>query len=192
MANKEFSALAAQPRLAPEPLSLNGAVTSALAGVEILAINFSGDDENRLAQPLGALPRPARSTKYDQSHLLWAGVGQLFCISEGHSIGEDELADTIEGAGHVTDLSDGWVAVSVAGARAQMLVNHLVMPDLSPESFAIGNVTSTIFAHLRVVIWRNDDESLTLLSAASSAASFWHALTGELQDASRYLELNNA
>lgn len=192
MANKEFTALAAHPRLTPEPLSLTGAELSALAGVEILAISFSSNDESRLARPLGALPRPARSAKYEQSHLLWSGPGQLLCISEGHAIGEADMAQAIGDAGHMTNLSDGWIAARVTGAHAQKLVDHLVMPDLSPEGFAVGDVTSTVFAHLRVMIWRSGDDALTLLSAASSAASFWHALTGELQDASRYLELNNA
>lgn len=192
VAKASMKSLAPQNRLPDDALEMSGGVLKIIQNKEILSINFPLSSEGKITKLLKASVAPGKSANFGKHHLLWTEVGQFFCYGDKAPLGEAALAKRVGGAGYVTDLSDGWVAVQLSGAQAQNMLDQITLPDLSNEAFAIGDVTSTLMTHLRVIIWRNSDTSFTLLSAASSASSFLHALSEELQTASRYLEKHNA
>ncbi|MEO9779983.1 MAG: hypothetical protein ABJH07_08030 [Sedimentitalea sp.] len=180
--------LATSHRLTDVTDSFPGAELSVITEKKLIAVNFTAARAREFIDILGALPQPGKSTDCQGHHLLWTEAGQVFCFATSAQLGEATLQRDLGDTAYVTDLSDGWIAVSLTGENAQTLIDHVAMPDLSVGAFEQGAVTSTLFAHLRVIIWRNDSDAFTLLSTASSAQSFLHALRGELATAANYLE----
>ena len=64
--------------------------------------------------------------------------------------------------------------MELEGDDARSRLDLVTVPDLSDDAFAVGNVTSTILSHIRVLIWRRTETSLVLLSAASTGRSLFN------------------
>jgi len=151
---------------------------------ELLVISFSISARQQLAAQLAPLPNPGRSVKFGEGqYLLWLGVGQLMSYSKGDPIGETRMAERIAQAGNVTDLSDGWIALELEGPDALERLDLITTPDLAEGRFDVGEITSTVMNHLRVLIWRQSPTRLVLLSPASSARSLVHRLHEDLAQA---------
>lgn len=151
---------------------------------ELLAISFPSWARQQLAAQLAPLPSPGRSVEFGEGqYLLWLGVGQLMSYSKDDPIGETRMAQQIAPAGNVTELSDGWIALELEGPDALERLDLIAMPDLAEGSFDVGEITSTVINHLRVLIWRQSPTRLVLLSPASSARSLVHRLREDLAQA---------
>jgi len=148
---------------------------------ELLAISFPTRARQQIAAQLATLPSPGRSVEFGEGqYLLWSGVGQLLSYSEDDPIGETRMARQIAQAGYVTDLSDGWIAVELEGPDALERLDLITMPDLAEGRFDVGEITSTVVNHVRVLIWRRSPTRLVLLSPASSARSLLNRLREDL------------
>ena len=112
--------------------------------------------------------------------MLWTGPREAMLFREnlcGDAVG---LAKQVGSAGHVTNVSDGWVVLSFEGGDALSLLDQLMLPDLHETAFPVGAATSTVFDHMRVLICRTSDGRMLILSASSTAVSLWHGLTEQL------------
>jgi sarcosine oxidase subunit gamma len=54
--------------------------------------------------------------------------------------------------------------------------------DLHPQAFAVGAVARTLMDHLNVIILREGGDTFLLMSARSSARSFWHAVETSIRN----------
>lgn len=77
----------------------------------------------------------------------------------------------------MTDQSDAWVLLDIAGARCTEVLERLCPLDLNQECFTVTSVARTIFEHISVVIVRHSATRFYLLTPRSSVRSFVHALS---------------
>ena len=83
----------------------------------------------------------------------------------------------------MTDQSDSWVVLALAGPRSRQTLERICQIDCSSSAMPIGTTARTIMEHLGAIITRRPDEGdhqpcFWLFSARSSAASFLHAIIG--------------
>lgn len=74
----------------------------------------------------------------------------------------------------VTDQSDSWAVVEIAGRYARHLLARLVPLDLA--SWPVASAGRTVMHHLPVIVLKTADDGFILLSPRSTAADFWQAL----------------
>ncbi|MGB6310493.1 MAG: sarcosine oxidase subunit gamma family protein [Steroidobacteraceae bacterium] len=82
----------------------------------------------------------------------------------------------------VTDQSDGYAVLRLAGPKLRNALAKLVPLDVHPATFKPGDVASTVASHMGVTLWRLDDAAdgapvFELAVFRSLAGSFWHALS---------------
>ena len=77
---------------------------------------------------------------------------------------------------YVTDQSDSWAMLRIAGAGARAALERICMLDLDDAAFPEGRVARTVMEHLAVIILRDGPDSFLLMSPRSSARSFLHAV----------------
>lgn len=144
---------------------------NAIPNKRLLAISYPDSARADLQARLGAMPEPSKSMKLgDNADLLWTGIGELYVLGNEDGPDANALSEGIGDTGYVTDLSDGWIALELEGGDAQARLDLVVTPDLSEGSFAVGDVTSSILSHIRMLIWRRTETAFVLLSTASTAA----------------------
>lgn len=164
--------------------SIGRSTLRAVAKKELLIISFPSWARQQLIEAIAPLPCPGGSVDAGEGQsLLWTGVGELMSYTEGDPVGERYLARQISKAGYVTDVSDGWIAMSLEGPDAEVLLDLITMPDLAEGSLDIGTITSTVLNHIRMLIWRQGQGRMILLSPASSANSLLHRLCDDLEQA---------
>jgi sarcosine oxidase subunit gamma len=88
----------------------------------------------------------------------------------------EDLAHTLHRLASVADQSDAYLAVRVAGPKAQALLSRGVGLDLHDRAFPVGAGAVTAAAHLGLILWRREQEAYDLLSFRSYAGSFWRWL----------------
>lgn len=77
-----------------------------------------------------------------------------------------------------TDMSDQYLQMNLSGKHARALLAKGCELDLSPEKFTKNRAARTLLAHQNVVIWRTENEDLSLLIDASFAEHLWLWLEG--------------
>ncbi len=91
-----------------------------------------------------ALPEPGRAN----GSVTWAGMGQW--LINGSKSGQ--VAGWLDGLAAVTDQSDAWAAISLAGAAAPDVLARLVPLDLDPGAFPPGTAARTLLRHAPLLI----------------------------------------
>jgi len=91
---------------------------------------------------------------------------------------KEQLGDSA----YCTDQSDSWVSLEVSGPLATSALERICPIDLHPTEFAVGAVARTTMEHLGVIITRTGDDQYLMMSAASSAESFLHAITTSVKN----------
>ena len=91
-----------------------------------------------------------------------------------------KIADTA----YLTDQSDSFAIVRIKGARSRDALERICPIDLHLDEFSVGTVTRTLMEHLGVIILREDEDAFMLMSARSSARTFWHAVQTSIQNIS--------
>jgi len=88
--------------------------------------------------------------------------------------------DGLDDVAALTDQSDSWVQIELAGPAARDTLERLLPIDIHPAAFPEGTVARSVIEHLGVIVLRqpSEEDSFLLLSPRSSAKSFLHALTG--------------
>lgn len=163
-----------------------GAVTLAeVAGLSLVsaAVPHGGDGAfaAALAAGLGAArPATGDSALCDRygARLLGMQPDQLFILFEAPD--PDRPAETVSEAlgpaAYVTDQSDSWAMLRIAGAGVRAALERICMLDLDAAAFPEGRVARTVMEHLAVIILRDGPDSFFLMSPRSSARSFLHAV----------------
>ena len=92
----------------------------------------------------------------------------------------DRAADTAKAAlgptAYVTDQSDSWAMLRIAGAGVRAALERICPLDLEDGAFPVGRVARTAMEHLAAIILREGADSFLLMSPRSSARSFLHAV----------------
>ncbi len=81
----------------------------------------------------------------------------------------------------VSDQSDGYGVLQLAGPKARATLEKLVPIDVHERAFTVGAAAGTVAAHVGTLLWRlADDEhghpAFGIAVPRSMAGSFWHAL----------------
>ncbi|WP_417513455.1 sarcosine oxidase subunit gamma [Minwuia sp.] len=151
-------------------------------GLSLVAIAPSQGEEAALAQCLGDgfgldWPETGQSTVDGDTRLLGMARDQAFMLFD-HD-GPDAVAAVrakLGQAGWLTDQSDGWAILRIAGARSRDALERICLLDLHPEVFTVGSATRTVMEHLSVIIVREEADTFLLMSPTSSAESFLDAV----------------
>lgn len=153
---------------------------SVIAQKSLCVIAFAASDKGSVGKAIGPLPEPGQISIKSDETLIWTGQREVMQFFEGPNQREAALAARLGAVGHVTEVSDGWVALTLEGNDALRLLDMLTLPDLSEEAFPMGASTSTVLDHVRVLICRVATTRILILSPASSAKSLWHGLSEQL------------
>lgn len=110
--------------------------------------------------------------------LIGTGPGAwLVFAPQGSPSFAADLAARLPGAS-VSDQSDGYVILRIAGAAARSLLQRGAFIDLDPSAFGVGSAATTVMAHIGVVIWQSDDPmTFYVATFRSLAESFREWLT---------------
>jgi heterotetrameric sarcosine oxidase gamma subunit len=172
--------LAATLTLAGQQAAIGKSRLSVMADKEVFVVALAAHQPSGAQAALGALPKPAQALQAPLGTLLWTGPREVMLLRENLRGDAVDLATQVAAAGHVTDVSDGWVVLCFEGCDALPLLDQLLLPDLHETVFLVGAVISTVFDHMRILICRVSDARVLILSASSTAASLWHGLTEKL------------
>lgn len=115
-----------------------------------------------------AFPGPGRSSGDDNARAVW--MAPETCYFLGHAI------SMIEGYA-LTDQSDGWVVLRLAGEDARDVLARLTPVDLRPDHFGLGQTARTLLGHMQASITRVDDNSYDLMVFRSMAQTALHDLS---------------
>lgn len=117
----------------------------------------------------GGLPSPGTWAAADGGRIAWTGVDQVLVfgpLPERLAAGRDTA---------VTDQSDGWAGLALAGPGAVAALARLVGIDLRPAAFPPGSAARTGLNHVPSLILRHD-EGFDIFVPPSMAGTAWDEL----------------
>jgi len=121
--------------------------------------------------PLRSLRRVAAGS------VAFLGVGPNRWLAVSESAGfTDDLEAALDGAASVIAQTDGLVVLRISGSRVRDTFAKGLPIDLDPRAFAVGDVASSILAHIGVTIWRVDEIAYDVAVPRSFAGDFLHWL----------------
>jgi sarcosine oxidase subunit gamma len=78
----------------------------------------------------------------------------------------------------VSDQSDGYAVLRLAGAAMRATFEKGLAVDLHPAAFGPGDAAVTTCSHIGVILWQLDDApTYEIALFRSLAADFWHWLS---------------
>ncbi|MFN3281604.1 MAG: sarcosine oxidase subunit gamma [Tabrizicola sp.] len=114
-----------------------------------------------------AMPAPNSFAEKKGARIVWTGREQAFLIGVA--------PPAIEGAA-VTDQTDGWTVLSLAGAASVEVLARLVPVDLRLPVCPVGTALRTQVNHMNAVILRTGDHAFEIMVFRSMARTAWHEL----------------
>ncbi len=112
--------------------------------------------------------------------LLAIGPGKWLAVVEADAAPlVERLARDFGALAVVTDLSDAYAVLRVAGAKARALFEKGLGVDLHPRAFKPGDVAATLCAHINVVIWQIDATPAYEIALYRSYAASFHRWLAE-------------
>lgn len=150
----------------------------------IVSVAMPKAGEHKLAQAIAAefstaMPKPGHWTTSIKSNarLLGLAQDQFFIVFDDPENTEPaRIINALNQSAYLTDQSDSWASLRVNGPACRQALERICPIDLHDESFSVGSVARTAMEHLGTIIYREDDYSFVLMSAASSAKTFLHAV----------------
>lgn len=165
-----------------EPLvqSWPGFTLAEMTGVALASLATRRDGEQALRAAVErafglALPEPGGRVEPDPIGVFWMGHEQWFVEAERTAKPNlvSTLASAVGDSASVTDQSDSWARLHVAGAWTRSVLEKLCPLDLHPGAFPAGSTARTTMEHIGAVIMLlGDGETFVLLTPRSSARSF--------------------
>ena len=161
----------------PLPLAAGEATLSALpatarASVAPFAGHAETTSETLRALTGAELPPPGRAG----GPLAWFAIGQW--LVEGHD--PSDLAARLAGLAAVTDQTDAWAAMRLAGPAAPDVLARLVPLDLDPARFPAGSAARSLLRHVPLLLLARGG-GLDLLVPRSYARTAVHELAGAMR-----------
>jgi len=111
----------------------------------------------------------------------WVGRGEARVQWFGHGTWLVTGAVALEGLAAVTDQSDAWGVVRVAGAGVEDVLARLVPMDLRLARFDVGAAARTMLGHMSVAVARVDTQAFDVMVMRSMAATLVHDLDGAMR-----------
>ncbi len=116
-------------------------------------------------------PDPNRMLASGAAQIIWTGRDQAFLL--------DADPAGLAGFAALTDQSDGWAGLTLAGEGAADVLMRLYPIDLRLSAFAVGHAARAPMGHMSSVVMRVADDRFDLLVFRSMAQTAWH----EVEDA---------
>lgn len=91
-------------------------------------------------------------------------------------LADTEIITALKDNAYCTDQSDAWVMLAVKGIGVYAALERICPLDVSEKAFTVGSVARTQMEHLGVIIIKQENDGFLLISAASSADNFLHAV----------------
>ena len=88
---------------------------------------------------------------------------------------------TLDGIAAVTDQTDAWAVVSLAGKGAEDVLARLVPVDLRASVFGKNHVAKTMLGHMSVTITRTQSQTFEIMGMRSMAQTLVHELEVAMQ-----------
>ena len=138
---------------------------------------FEGQDKAlaKALKPMGlSFPGPnAVVQSKGQGSLIWTGRNQAFLTEVDPS--------PLAGLAALTDQSDGWCGITLAGAAAPDVLARLIPLDLRTARFPVGHAVRTALNHMNLILIRPDPQTFQMLVFRSMARTAWHELADAMQ-----------
>ena len=112
----------------------------------------------------------------DGMALLGLARDQAFLLFDESKTTAKSISATIGDSAYLTDQSDSWAMLKIAGQLTHSVLERTCPVDLDETAFSVGAVTRTQMEHLAVIVFREAPDEFLLLSPASSASSFLHMI----------------
>ena len=128
---------------------------------------------------------PAGPRRAAAAGVAFAGTGPGMWLATQEKGGNEfaaALEEEIGAMAAVTDQSDGYAVLRLAGPKVRDALAKIIPLDVHPAVFRPGDVASTTASHMGITLWRLEDaaEGSPVFEVAvfrSLAGSFWHALS---------------
>lgn len=180
--------LIAEPPLAGRSHSVGETRLAAKPGLALVSVAIPLGQEDAAQAAIRAahgaeLPALGRYSRSPEAHafLIRTGPDQgLVAFEHSEPDAGRIVARRLGAALYTTDQTDAWVAVTLSGPGSRAALERICPLDLDPLVFGPGSAARTVCEHLGVLILCIEADSYLLLSASSSADSFWHALETSL------------
>tara|TARA_B100000700_G_C14928098_1_gene800517 strand:- start:152 stop:709 length:558 start_codon:yes stop_codon:yes gene_type:complete len=123
-------------------------------------------------------PEIGKSTLNNEGsmRLIKNSVDQYFILFSNNFKNIPKMISTLEKSFYITEQSDAWACIEISGPQTYSCLERICTLDLYHSSFEINSATRTLMEHLNVFIIKITEEKFLLLSASSSAPSFWEAI----------------
>jgi sarcosine oxidase subunit gamma len=145
--------------------------------------------KQRLREQFDAeLPQgPCRAAAGD---LALAGIGPdawLATFEQGGNGLAVALRQVIGDLASVSDQSDGYAVLRLAGPKVRDTLGKLIPVDVHSRAFGIGAVAVTTAGHIGATLWRLEDQAdgspiFEIAVSRSMTASLWHALSESAEE----------
>jgi sarcosine oxidase subunit gamma len=175
--------------LSARPSAGRGVIVSDRDGLGFATVLVRKGKSAALAQRLRerfSIELPQGPHRASTGDLALVGIGPEAWLATYEQAGNTfavSLAEAVGDLASISDQSDGYALLRLSGPRIRDTLCKLVPVDVHPCAFKIGDVATTVAAHIGATLWRledGDDGSPVFEIAVfrSLAASFWHVLSG--------------
>jgi sarcosine oxidase subunit gamma len=124
------------------------------------------------------LPFGPRRIEERDIAFTWSGINQWLVCGEGTASELLSRLRELDLFAAISDHSDAWAIVRLAGPRARQTLAKGLAIDLHPRSFKVGDCALTMIGHIRAHIWQVDGvPTYDIAVFRSLGESFVHWLT---------------
>lgn len=102
--------------------------------------------------------------------------GDVICQWVAHDQWLVTVPVTLDGLAAVTNLSDGFALLEIAGPTVEDVLARLVPVDLRPHVFGVDDTARSLLGHMPVCITRTRTQAFEVMVMRSMAASLVHDL----------------
>ena len=163
--------LIAKMALDHAPVTKAGVTLAVLDAGPITSVAMLPGGAKALAKGLKTLglgfPEPNRWAAKGAARIVWTGRDQAFLMGVP--------APVLDGAA-VTDQTDGWAGLSLAGPGAVDALARLVAIDLRASTFPTGQAARVGLNHMSMILLRTGDEAFEIFVFRSMVRTAWNEL----------------
>lgn len=117
-------------------------------------------------------PAPNRTIGAGAAAIVWTGREQAFLIGADGAM--------LQGLAALTDQTDGWAVMELAGQGWRDALARLVGIDLRPRALVPGQVVRTPLNHMAAIIWCLAEDRVRIMCFRSMARTAVHELHGAM------------